>query len=122
MILVLLESPYAGDIDNNVAYARRCMHDCLQRGEAPFASHLLYTQSGVLLDEIPEERNLGIEAGLSWGKAAEKSVVYVDLGITTGMKRGIERAHAEGRPVEYRSLDGAEVPDERDFANCHVPG
>lgn len=49
MRLVILESPYAGNIEKNVAYARACVRDSLSRGEAPIASHLLYTQpaSGV---------------------------------------------------------------------------
>jgi len=64
---VILESPYAGDVATNVAYARRALRDCLLRGEAPFASHLLYTQPGVLDDTLPDERACGIEAGLIWG-------------------------------------------------------
>src|SRR6185312_4969110 len=31
MKLVIIESPYAGDIEANVAYARKCMHDALMR-------------------------------------------------------------------------------------------
>jgi hypothetical protein len=54
--LVILESSYAGDIEANVEYARRCVRDALARGEAPIASHLLYTQPGVLRDAVPEER------------------------------------------------------------------
>jgi len=76
------------------------------RGESPIASHLLFTQEGVLNDKIPEERKLGIEAGLAWGAVAEKTVVYTDLGISEGMERGIERAEKEGRPVERRALGG----------------
>ena len=34
MRLVILESPYAGDIERNVAYARACLRDSLLRGEA----------------------------------------------------------------------------------------
>lgn len=105
MKLVLLETPYAGDVEQNVAYARACMRDCLQRGEAPFASHLLYTQAGILDDEISEERNLGIEAGLLWGAKADYTVVYTDLGISSGMRRGIACASLEGRPIFYRSLE-----------------
>ena len=101
---VILESPYAGDVEKNLAYARECMRDSLLRGEAPLASHLLYTQSRVLNDNIPEERELGINAGLQWGKDAEKTVVYTDLGISEGMSYGIARARSEKRPVEYRSL------------------
>lgn len=102
---VILESPYAGDVERNVAYARECLRDSLLRGEAPIASHLLYTQPGVLDDQIPEERQMGIDAGLAWGVEAEATVVYVDHGISRGMQYGIERAHREGRVVELRALD-----------------
>jgi len=103
---VILESPFAGEVEQSVAYARACLRDCLLRGEAPVASHLLYTQPGVLRDEVPEERALGIEAGLAWGKEAEATVVYTDRGISRGMQFGIDRAHREGRPVEFRTLEG----------------
>lgn len=110
MRLVIVESPYAAPtaegIERNVRYARAAMHDCLLRGEAPYASHLLYTQPGVLRDEVPEERTLGIEAGLAWGLKADASVVYTDLGTSRGMELGIERARAAGRPVEFRTLGG----------------
>lgn len=101
---VILESPYAGDVATNEAYARRALRDCLLRGEAPIASHLLYTQPGVLDDTIADERALGIEAGLVWGALAEATVVYTDRGISAGMRLGIERALREGRPIEYRSF------------------
>ena len=104
-VLVLVESPYAGEVALNVRYTRACLNDCFKRGEYPFASHLLYTQKGVLNDNVPAERKLGIEAGLAWGKLAHKSVVYTDLGITDGMKLGIERAKEAGRPVEFRTLN-----------------
>lgn len=105
---VIVESPFGSDdeqiIDRNIAYARRALHDCIMRGEAPFASHLLYTQPGVLDDADPAERALGIEAGLVWGDFAEATIVYSDLGLTRGMNQGIARALAAGRKVEYRSL------------------
>ena len=63
MKLVVIESPYAGQIARNVEYARACMADSLRRGEAPIASHLLYTQPGILRDEVEGERELGINAG-----------------------------------------------------------
>lgn len=102
--LVLIESPFAGDVETNLRYARACMRDSLIRGEYPFVMHLLYTQSGILNDDIPTERNMGIEAGLAWGKFAHKTVVYTDLGITPGMEQGIRRAQEEGREIEYRKL------------------
>ena len=74
------------------------------RGEAPIASHLLYTQPGILRDEIPGERQQGIDAGRVWRGVAEASVVYTDRGISKGMTLGIEAAEAAGIPVEYRTL------------------
>ena len=105
MIRVILESPYAGDVEANVEYARRAVRDSLSKGEAPIASHLLYTQPGILKDEVPEERVWGIEAGLAWGCLAEKTVLYADRGISAGMKLGAARAAMEKRPTEVRFID-----------------
>lgn len=104
MTRVIIESPFAGDVEANLTYARAAMRDCLLRGEAPFVSHALYTQAGVLDDTVPEQRALGIEAGLVWGALADKTVVYQDRGISAGMEQGIARARREGRPVEFRTL------------------
>jgi hypothetical protein len=112
MKLVIIESPYAGQITENVAYARKCVRDCLHRGEAPIASHLLFTQEGILDDGIEAERKLGIAAGLAWVSKAETVVVYVDRGISSGVKGGIQAAKDAGVPIEFRSLDGLTQPEE----------
>lgn len=109
--LVIIESPFAGDVEANTAYARKCVRHSLGRGEAPIASHLLYTQEGVLNDDLPHERLWGIEAGLAWRAVAQASVVYCDRGISKGMEYGIEAAHAAGVPVEYRYIE-REEPEE----------
>ncbi len=101
---VFVESPYAGDIEKNLRYVRACMRDCLLRGEAPYASHALYTQPGVLRDEVPEERQHGIEAGYGIRMVMKKTVVYTDLGYSTGMKYGIKHAEEIGHHIEYRTL------------------
>jgi hypothetical protein len=104
MKLVLIESPYAGDVAANVAYAKRAVLDCLRRGESPYASHLFFTQDGLLDDKDPEQRILGIEAGLAWAAKAELTAVYIDFGVSNGMQFGIARARDEGRPIEFRRL------------------
>lgn len=104
MRLVIVESPFAGDVEANIQYARRCVRDSLSRGEAPIASHLLYTQQGILDDDVPSERQWGIDAGLAWRTVAEASVVYVDRGISKGMEYGIAAAKEAGMPVEIRSI------------------
>lgn len=102
--LVIIESPFAGDVEKNTRYARACVRDSLLRGEAPIASHLLYTQEGILNDDVPAERQHGIDAGLAWRTVAQASVVYTDLGISKGMEYGIKAAQDAGVPVEYRTL------------------
>ena len=104
MRLVIVESPYAGNEERNLDYARACMRDCLERGESPYASHALYTQEGVLDDEEPEERALGIKAGFAWRRVADATVVYTDYGVSDGMKAGIIDAAIAGRPIEMRTL------------------
>jgi hypothetical protein len=111
---VIVESPYGNEdpavIAANVEYARACIRDSLSRGEAPIASHLLYTQPGVLRDEVPDERQWGIDAGLAWGSVAEATVVYTDRGISRGMEYGIRNARDAGRPVFYRQLHSEYLP------------
>ena len=106
--IVIIESPYKGgdykDLERNMAYLRAAMRDCLLRGEAPYASHALYTQPGVLDDTIPEERALGMQAGFTFREIADTTAVYGDLGVTEGMKFGIEHAEKYGSMVVYRSL------------------
>lgn len=101
---VIIESPFAGAVARNQNYARLCCAHALALGDAPFASHLLYTQDGILDDTIEDERELGITAGLIWGAVAETSCVYIDLGVSGGMRRGIADARYCHRPVEIRSI------------------
>lgn len=115
MRLVVIESPYAGDVEGNVAYARAAVRDCLQRGESPIASHLLFTQAGILDDQVSAERALGIEAGLAWYASAEAAVFYMDKGLSRGMS-GAWRflcAHHPKLPVEWRWTAPAMTSAER---------
>jgi hypothetical protein len=101
---VILESPYAGDVKRNITYARLCVKDSLLRGEAPLASHLLYTQEGILNDEIPEERAAGINAGLKWKEVADLQVFYTDYGMSKGMEYGLAYAKEQNIPFEIRNI------------------
>lgn len=113
MKLVILESPYAANdrhtVEDHVRYARACVRDSLGRGEAPIASHLLYTQPGILDDLIPEERAWGIEAGLAWRSRADLHVFYTDMGISRGMQFALAKAEEHkallGRPFELRTIN-----------------
>ena len=90
------------------------MRDCLLRGEAPYASHAMYTQPGVLDDGDPADREHGIKSGFAWREVADATVIYIDLGISKGMEYGIaaaEKLHtsyeqyaAGNHQIEYRQL------------------
>ncbi len=101
---VVIESPYAGKVGQNLIYARRCVRDSLLHNEAPLASHLLYTQTDVLDDNNKEQRELGIAAGHAWIMYADYVVVYSDYGISEGMQAGIAEAEKMEVPVYYRKI------------------
>lgn len=108
MKLVQLESPYAADTPEKRsildAYAREAMRDCLLRGEAPYAPHMLYTQPGVLRDDEPKERALGMNAGFAFLDRVDHAVAYIDYGISAGMKESIARAYKLELDVQFRRL------------------
>ena len=103
-MLVIIESPYKGKVKQNVAYAQKCMSDSLLRGECPFASHLLYTQ--VLDDTVPELRSMGMSRAFEWYRHADLMAVYIDKGISDGMKKGIKVGEKFGIEMVYRTLNG----------------
>lgn len=98
--LVVIESPFQG-LDVATEYLKSCMLDSIGHGEAPFASHQLYTL--VLDDTVPHERELGMELGFAWGAKASRCAVYIDHGISEGMKEGIRRAYGV-LTIDVRSI------------------
>jgi len=102
---VVIESPLKGDREVNKAYARRCMLDSLYRGESPYASHLLFDQPGLLDDDDQNQRELGMDAGFSWGAVATLAAVYTDRGISDGMRLGIAEHERNGIPIVYRMIE-----------------
>lgn len=105
--------------EDNLAYARAAARDCALREESSFGSHLYFTQKGILDDNNPAERDLGIRLGLVWKQVAEKTVIYIDRGITEGTwKYAIPYCQKHGHPIEYRRLGGDWAIDE--LANLSV--
>jgi len=101
---VVIESPYAGDTERNLRYARACVVNSIRIGEAPILLHLLYAQHGILNDNDPEERMLGMMIGFHWGSFGDIVAVYMDLGITKEMELGIKRAEMLNQDIEYRLI------------------
>ena len=109
--LVQLESPFSPSngysLEHNLRYARAALRDSIMREETPFASHLLYTQEGVLDDEDPIERKIGIRTGFRflWNNAVSMSVIYADYGLSRGMIEGIRVAIEHEIPIEFRFIE-----------------
>lgn len=124
MRLVIIESPLgtkpdgsrctAEEMAENQRYARACVLDSYKRGEAPAASHVF--GPCVLDDTDPEQRRMGMETGFAWADAVAAAnranllddvpiaAVYVDRGITGGMREGFARHHRNGVELEWRRL------------------
>ena len=94
---IFICSRYAGDIETNVKTAERLCRRAVEHGCAPLAPHLLYTR--FLNDADPEERNCGIECGLTFMAACDEVWAYVGDGVSDGMRREIAHARSIGKPV-----------------------
>lgn len=105
--LVIVESPYAATAENSVQehmeYLTRCLRDCVNKGESPYASHLMLT--GCLDDSAPADRKLGIELGLAFRKRVDLRVFYVDYGWSDGMTAARKLYDKEQLHYELRSIN-----------------
>ena len=104
--LVFLASPFRG-FDGAESYALKAMADSLRRGEAPFVPHLLYPK--VMPDDHLPSRELGVGAAMAWLGVAERLVLYVDHGISAGMRSEIQAAALLGVETEKRKILGIGV-------------
>lgn len=96
--IVYICSPYAGDIEANVAAARRYSCFAVDEGYIPIAPHLLFPQ--FLNDSDPNERELGLFFGNAlMSKCAE--VWVFGSRISSGMESEIKRAKRKGYRLRY---------------------
>jgi hypothetical protein len=93
---IIIESPLNGDFATNRRYATWCcrhMHEC---GYSPLASHLV--APWFMDDRIAADRDAGI--GMPWFWLPDVThYFFMDLGMSTGMLRALERCHNEGIPT-----------------------
>jgi len=107
MRLTVIESPYAGKVEENLAYLDQAILHCLRRNESPYASHKMLTTA--LNDNIPVERRLGIDAGLAFRRHMHNRAFYIDLGWSGGMEAALRLYLREGLTFELRTIYGEMV-------------
>lgn len=122
-IVVVLESPFSGDIPRNIAYGQRIMADSRERGEIVIMPHLLWTQH----HEAPEHfvsdydtkydiKNGGREESLEQIKIlrglADKVIFYTDYGMSSGMEHGLEDCKTRGIKYEMRQIGNLHQDEE----------
>ena len=100
---VFICSPYSFDPVKGAEIATRLCRMAVDEGQFPFAPHLLYPR---FLDEhSPDERELGIKAGISYLEHCDEVWVYAAEGVSSGMRLEIEAASRLGVPVRFRELE-----------------
>jgi len=102
MKLIVIESPFAGEVERNLLYLDYAIRDAIERGESPYASHRMLTSA--LDDTDAAQRAIGIEAGLAWRMRADDRVFYIDLGWSKGMEAAVHRYDGEGYSYTVRKL------------------
>ncbi|OCN00874.1 hypothetical protein A7X67_10555 [Clostridium sp. W14A] len=102
MKLVYICSPYAGDVESNVRFAKAACRYAMKQGCAPVAVHLLYPQ--ILNDAVPAERKAGIQMGLRVLASCEELWACGDT-ISHGMSCEIAKAKRLGITVRYLSAE-----------------
>ena len=96
--IVYICSPYSGDVEANVAAARRYSRFAVDKGFIPIAPHLLYPQ--FLNDDDERERELGLFFGNAlMSKCAE--VWVFGSRISAGMEAEIKRAKWKDYRLRY---------------------
>lgn len=104
---VYICSPLSGDIEGNVKRALEYCRVAVRAGCVPYAPHVYFTR--FLDDEMPAERKIGIDEGLSWLRLCDEIWVFGGT-VSSGMKSEIELAEVLGLPVLYLNPDGSRRP------------
>lgn len=105
--LVYIASPYAGDVEANVAFAKAACRYAMEQGATPLAVHLLYPQ--ILDDHVPAERESGIRMGMRVLEACDE--LWLCGGrLSHGMRAELTAAEQLGIPVRRVTDIPQDVP------------
>lgn len=104
--IIYICSPFAGDIEKNVAAARSYSRFAVEQGYIPIAPHLLFPQ--FLNDNDPKERELGLFFGNDIMSKCSEVWVFGSH-ISPGMEAEIKRAKWKNYRLRYFTENLEEV-------------
>ena len=110
MKLIYVASPYAGDVEKNVEYAKQACRTVMESGHACFSPHLLYPS--ILDDAVPEERQAGIEMGLTLLHRCDELWTFGPV-ASSGKQAEIAEAERLHIPVRRMDMAGELVPERK---------
>ena len=96
MKVIYVASPYAGDIEQNTAFAKEACRHVMNEGHAFFAPHLLYPN--LLRESEPAERQAGLDMGIAMLQSCDELWCFGDH-ISQGMMSEIEEAQRLSIPT-----------------------
>lgn len=99
---VFVCTPYTGNIEVNIAFARQACFYAICCGYTPFAPHLVYPD--IIPDNDPGWRAVGISMGCDWLAMCDE-LWACGPGLTAGMRTEIDYANDMGIPVRYLSSE-----------------
>ena len=102
MNLIYVVSPFAGDVEGNIEYAKKASQAVINSGCAFFAPHLIYPS--ILDDTVPEQRAKGMEMGMTVLERCDELWAFGER-ISEGMAAEMREAERIGIPVRRFELD-----------------
>ena len=106
--IVYICSPFAGDVESNIANAKRYCRFAVDSGYIPIAVHLLFPQ--FMDDADPDERELALFFGNAIMSKCSEVWVFGER-ISSGMASEIGRAKWKNYRIRYFDSDCKEVTD-----------
>ena len=112
--IVYICSPYAGDVEGNVAAARRYSRFAVGKGYIPIAPHLLFPP--FMADTDPHERELGLFFGNAVMSKCSEVWVFGER-ISDGMAAEIKRARWKNYRLRYFTEELEEITNAKTQSN-----
>lgn len=104
--IVYICSPYAGNIEANIAAAQRYSRHAVDIGYIPIAPHLLFPQ--FMNDTDPKEREMGLFFGNAMMSKCSEVWVFGST-VSAGMEAEIKRARWKNYRLRYFNENCEEV-------------